>query len=69
MFLNDAEIKELTGYTQTAAQIKWLRQNGLIFRIGGDNKPKIAKSHIDQIFGNVAKSRKKSEPKFGDCHG
>ncbi|MGH6708322.1 MAG: DUF4224 domain-containing protein [Bradyrhizobium sp.] len=31
LFLTDAEMVELTGYKQTAAQQKWLRRNGIPF--------------------------------------
>lgn len=31
VFLSDAELFELTGYKQAAAQVRWLRRNGVRF--------------------------------------
>jgi hypothetical protein len=66
MFLTDEEIFNLTGYKQTASQIKWLRQNGFKFLIGGDGKPRIMTSYLESIIGsyNISTPKKRVEPNF-----
>lgn len=63
MFLTQKEIVELTGYKQRTAQIKWLRENGIRFLLGGDDHPRILSSQIEQLIGSFSKSAKrKAEP-------
>lgn len=48
------EIAELTGRSQPAAQIRWLKTRGWLFEIGGDGLPKVAKAYFDRrmVSGN-----------------
>lgn len=46
MFLNDEQLIELTGYVQPAAQIRWLRRNGLAHYVRADGHPKVAISTL-----------------------
>jgi len=39
MFLTADNIENLTGYVQAAAQIKWLRKNGITHFVRGDGRP------------------------------
>jgi len=53
----------MTGYKQTASQIKWLRHNGFKFFIGGDGKPRILKIQVEQILGiSTSKQKRRAEP-------
>lgn len=63
MFLTSEEIIELTGYKQKTSQIKWLRENGVRFLLGGDDRPKILASQIEQLIGPfLNKTKRKAEP-------
>lgn len=53
MFLSPDDITELTGYKIPAYQIRWLRERGWVFEIGGDGRPKILTAHAMQRLGGV----------------
>lgn len=47
MFLTDAEREELTGYVQYAAQIRWLKRNGVKFYLQGiTGRPMVLKESL-----------------------
>ena len=54
MFLTPEQLQELTGYVQAAAQIRWLRKNGVQHFVRSDGKPRV---HEDAVrprqAGNV----------------
>lgn len=63
MFLSEEDIKDLTGYKQNSSQIKWLRENGIRFLIGGDDKPRILASQIESLIGaSFKQSKRRAEP-------
>ncbi len=41
LFLTVDELRELTGYVQAAAQIRWLRRNGIAHTVRCDGKPRV----------------------------
>lgn len=41
LFLSTEDLHELTGYTQGAAQIRWLRKNGIQHTVRADGKPRV----------------------------
>jgi len=47
MFLDAAELVTLTGRTFKSLQIRWLRENGVAFRISATGHPVVARSVID----------------------
>ena len=53
------QIIELTGYKQPFKQEGWLRQEGFIFRIGGDGKIKLHISEIESKMISCNKSKKR----------
>lgn len=46
-FLSPAEMRELTDRAFKSLQIKWLRENGVAFRISATGHPKVARSVIE----------------------
>lgn len=46
MFLTSEQLQELTGYRQAAAQVRWLRKNGVAHYVRSDGKPKV---HEDAV--------------------
>lgn len=65
MLLSEDQVKELTGLKQPSAQIGWLRDNGFVFRVGADGKPKVAASHFDKVMGcPTERDRKTKTPDF-----
>lgn len=47
MFLTAAELNDLTGLKQGAAQVRWLRRNGIPHTIRVDGKPSVLSSAIN----------------------
>jgi hypothetical protein len=41
LFLSAEDLRELTGYSQGAAQIRWLRKNGIQHTVRVDGKPRV----------------------------
>jgi hypothetical protein len=62
MLLTEHEIADLTGYVQAAAQIRWLRKNGLTHFIRADGKPRVPKSVLE-ASGSAAMAQT-VEPNF-----
>ncbi len=46
MFLNSAQLKDMTGYKNHAAQATWLSDKGYIFDLRRDGRPNVL---IDQV--------------------
>lgn len=47
-FLAPKQIEELTGYVQHAAQIRWLRTNGVVHYVRADGRPVVPLSALEQ---------------------
>jgi hypothetical protein len=58
MFLEPAEVAELTDRKFKSLQIKWLRENGVAFRISATGHPKVARSVIEGRAGSAATEKK-----------
>ena len=56
LFLTDAELKDLTGYSIKSKHIEYLRGIGLPFFISASGHPRVARVHIT---GHAANERKK----------
>lgn len=41
MWLTPEQLADLTGYVQGAAQIRWLRKNGIDHTVRADGKPRV----------------------------
>lgn len=65
MFLSQKAIEELTGYKQFAKQRQWLVDNGYSFKVGGDRKIKLLKSHLEETMNPCGKKQRVAEPDFG----
>ena len=53
MFLEPKELHNLTGFKYAAKQIRWLQENGYIYEVGGDGKPKVLRSYVVTRMGGV----------------
>lgn len=47
LFLEDADLRRLTGRKTKSKQIEWLRQNGVPFRINATGHPVVTRAAID----------------------
>lgn len=47
LFLSEAEIADLTGLTQAASQIKWLRKYGIKVYRRADGKPRVPRATFE----------------------
>ena len=48
MFLTKYQLREMTGYVQHAAQIRWLTDNNFRFGIRGDGRPNVLIRHVEE---------------------
>jgi hypothetical protein len=66
MFLTHHEIQELTGYKIPSKQIKWLRDEGFIFKVAGDGRPRVLYSEVLAVMchSEEDKSAKRRKPHF-----
>lgn len=63
MLLSPEEIAELTGYCYPSKQTTWLRENGYIYEVGGDGKPKLLRTYVYSGLGGVVE-QSSPEPKL-----
>lgn len=63
MFLEPAEVAELTDRKFKSLQIKWLRENGVAFRISATGHPKVARSAIEGRSAAPPQERAKVVPR------
>lgn len=56
--LSPDEIKALTGYTQPAKQMRWLKDNGYPFELGGDGRPKVLEQLVLSRLGGTQQRTK-----------
>jgi hypothetical protein len=49
LFLDDAELRRLTGRAFKSAQIRWLRQNKLPFRVSATGHPVVTRVAVEGI--------------------
>jgi len=50
-YLTEAEIRELTGKVQYAAQCRELARQGFVYTRRADRRPKVLRSHHDRVLG------------------
>jgi hypothetical protein len=53
LFLTRAEVKDLTGREQPAAQKRWLQANGWVFEEDAAGRPKVARAYF---FNRMART-------------
>lgn len=57
MFLTVAQLQELTGYVQPAAQVRWLQKNGLRHFVRADGHPRVPAAAVtDPPAGRLTKA-------------
>ena len=67
MFLNPAEIKQLTGKMKGSEQHRVLNQMGIQHIQRADGEILISKSHMEKLLDGTVKesAKKRSEPNYG----
>lgn len=53
MFLAEAELVTLTGYTLPAKQKAWLRARGWVFEVDRWGRPIVSRAHAERRLGGV----------------
>lgn len=61
MFLTPEQLEDLTGLTQPAAQLRWLRKNGITVYERADGKPRVPVAAINR----QSPAPEHSQPDFG----
>lgn len=58
LFLSRDELHELTGYTQAAAQFRWLTSRGWKHEVGADGRPRIMRAEMERhLLGSKPRTR------------
>lgn len=55
MFLTVDQVRELTGLAQWAAQIRWLRRNGIQHYVRADGRPVVPVSSVSRTETQAAR--------------
>lgn len=63
MFLSEDDVRGLTGYKQTAKQIKWLTDQGFTFYVRADGRVAILREHVETLMCN-SKHQPRPSPNF-----
>jgi len=56
-FLSKKELETMTGYTQPAAQRRWLTDNGYRFDVRGDGRPAVLWQQIEARLAPTSPQR------------
>lgn len=48
LWLSDIQLRELTGYVQPAAQVRWLQKYGVHHTVSADGRPKVLPSSLER---------------------
>jgi len=56
MFVGREDMQELTGYVRRAEQVRWLRANGIAFRVNRRGSPMVLQSELEQAMSSSAGS-------------
>lgn len=62
------ELVSITGRTQYAAQLRWLRTNGFVAKARADGVPLVSRRHFESVMGGVD-SKASAEPDYGALNG
>lgn len=65
MFLSEADLASLTGFSRKSKQADWLRKEGFVFKIAADGHPRVLREHVFKQMGvtDIA-SKRKTRPDF-----
>ena len=64
MFLSREELQELTDYTRSEAQCRWLEEHGYPFDKSSSGKPKVLRSYIEYRLGQLQSQLSTETPNF-----
>lgn len=58
LLLSRSEMVELTGYTQAAAQFRWLRMRGWKHDVGADGRPRVLRAEMERhMLGSKSRTK------------
>jgi hypothetical protein len=52
MFVDRDDLEQLTGYVRRAEQVKWLRANGIAFRLSRRGDPMVLVSELERSMSS-----------------
>ena len=61
--LSEEELSEITSRKQSAAQRRWLTQQGWTFAVAADGSPKVLRTHAEAKLG-APKERRRRAPRL-----
>lgn len=64
LILSSAELAELTGYVQHAAQARWLAGKGWTFALDCRSRPRVDRRYYESRMGHNSETTSSTEPDF-----
>ena len=64
MFLNDADIEQLTGRKRPADQLAWLRARGYRHDVNGQGRPVVARAEVEAKLVSGVAHQRRDEPNW-----
>lgn len=65
LFLTMTQLQELTGLSQSAAQVRWLQKNGIRHYVRADGRPSVT---VAAIEGREGQAMQRARPNFAALH-
>lgn len=69
IILTSAELAELTGYVQHAAQARWLTREGWVFVLDHKRRPRVDRHYYESRMGHNLETSSGPEPDFKALYG
>lgn len=63
--LTKEDLEQLSGLTQPAAQVKWLKSQGINHFVRNDGRPSVTWEFVNNPHGSMLTNRKPAQPNFG----
>ncbi|MGI2111857.1 DUF4224 domain-containing protein [Shewanella frigidimarina] len=63
--LTKDELEQLSGLTQPAAQVKWLKTQGINHFVRNDGRPSVTWEFVNNPHGSTLTNIKPAQPNFG----
>ena len=65
MFLTADELRDLTGYTLPAHQLRWLARHGWRHEVSGLGRPVVSRAYAERRLGALDSERREPQLRLG----
>lgn len=53
MFMSEEDLQSLTGYIRQAEQKRWLRANGVTFKLDRWGRPRVLRAEVERVLSST----------------